>query len=97
MSEVGSVVNGDLPSRRAADAWSRETASTVQRLSDRVSVLERDMAVTNTRLDIIEERIDEIKKGIDTMKTIAITTLLSVIGGASAIIYELIKLKIMLP
>ena len=91
------IVDGEMPSRRESDRWTRETVYTVQKLNDRVSILERDMAVTNTRLDIIEERIDEIKKGIDTMKTIAITTLLSVIGGASAIIYELIKLKIMLP
>lgn len=91
------IVDGEMPSRRESDRWTRETVYTVQKLNDRVSKLERDMAVTNTRLDIIEERIDEIKKGIDTMKTIAITTLLSVIGGASAIIYELIKLKIMLP
>lgn len=65
MSEVGSVVNGDLPSRRAADAWLRETTSTVQRLSDRVSALERDVAVTNSRLNMIDDRVAEIKKGID--------------------------------
>ena len=88
------MASGDMPSRRTSDLWSRETMNNVQRLSERVSVLERDMAVTNNRLDTIEERVSEIKRGIDKMLMLAITTLLSVAGSGGFIIYELLKMRI---
>ena len=88
------MMDGNMPSRRDVDRWSRETADTVKKLGDRVSVLEKDMAVTNSRLDTIEERISEIKKVIEKMQTLAVTTLLSVVGSGGFIIYELLKMRI---
>ena len=88
------MMDGDMPSRRESDRWTRETVYTVQKLNDRVPKLERDMAVTNSRLDTIEERISEIKKVIEKMQTLAVTTLLSVVGSGGFIIYELLKMRI---
>ena len=63
-------MNDEMPSRRSADLYTRETTETVRRLSDRVLVLETDMRNTNSRLSGIESRIDELQNGIERFMSI---------------------------